>query len=263
MKFVKIYLVIFFACTTIECLKIDRVILATDTKPMYIDFWPMVAQAWQDIVGVRPTLALIAPAGTQIDETVGDVIRFDPIPGVPTALHAQVIRLFLPAYFPDDVCILSDIDMLPLSKNYFIESVRHITDDHFVVYRDRADDWYIKNNRYPICYNVARGSVFMDIFDITDVAEIPHIIKKWNCLQIGWQTDEYMLSYCLNEWNKKTNKLIKLGHTVNRRIDRGNWAYDTKKLYKNYYIDSHMLRPYKDHKRQINKLLKELNIRLR
>ena len=82
----------------IKAFKINRVILATDANPDYIQFWPIVAKSWKEIVEVKPTLALIANKETKIDESLGDVIRFEPIDGIPTSFQAQVIRLLLPAY---------------------------------------------------------------------------------------------------------------------------------------------------------------------
>jgi hypothetical protein len=60
-------------------LQLDRVILSTNENPNYIQFWPTAAKAWQEIVGVRPTLALIASEDVQVDRRYGDVIRFEPI----------------------------------------------------------------------------------------------------------------------------------------------------------------------------------------
>src|SRR3990170_756122 len=121
-----------------NALKINRVILAVDTNPTYIQFWPVTARAWHKILGVRPTLALIADSSVHVEKSVGDVIRFDPIPGIPTSLQAQTIRLLLPALFENDVCILSDIEMMPLNRKYFENSVKSVDENSFVVFRDRA-----------------------------------------------------------------------------------------------------------------------------
>ncbi len=72
-----------------------------------MDFWPLVAKAWKKIVGIKPTLVFIAPADVEIDETVGEVIRFEPIPGIPTAQQAQVLRLLIPTLFEDEGIIFA------------------------------------------------------------------------------------------------------------------------------------------------------------
>jgi len=259
MKKVLFFLVCLYYASTLS-FKIDRVILATDTHLMYMDFWPLVARMWEEIVGVKPTLAFIAPAGVFIDESLGDVIRFEPIPGVPTSLHAQVIRLLLPAYFPDDFCIISDIDMIPLSKNYFIESVQDASCDSFVIFRDQADSYYTENKRYPMCYNAAKGSIFAEIFDIKNTSDISTIIQQWYALEWGWHTDELILTQKTNQWNEKTGRLSKLGHPVTNRIDRSYWSYDINVLHNHGYIDSHLLRPYNEYQKEIDTLVSHITI---
>ncbi len=238
-----------------SALKIDRVILGCDANPMYADFWPLVAKTWKEIVGVKPTLALIAPKDFPIDETIGDVIRFDPISGMPTSFQAQIIRLLLPAYFENEVCIISDMDMIPLQRDYFVNSAMHVPENNFVVYKDGAfDAGHFKE--YPMCYNVALGKTFKEIFQITSLDDIPDIIKKWYALGLGWTSDQQILYASLNAWEDKNTRLIKLGHDVHPRLDRSCWRYNKENLrQKNYYLDCHMLRPYSAYKAEIDALV--------
>lgn len=239
-------------------LKIDRVIVSTDTNPMYLDFWPIVAKAWTQITGIKPTLALIAPHGTPINDTIGDVIRFDPIPGISNALYSQVIRLLLPVFFENDVCLISDIDMIPLSKDYFVQTVADLPENSFVVYRDRAYEH--EPYRYPMCYNAAKGKIFKEIFNVQDVNQIPSIVTQWNNLHWGWQTDEMILSLSLRKWHGFNSHCIRLGHSVTNRVDRSDWQYNINLLKAGHYIDCHSVRPYSLHKKAIDTLLEVVGI---
>lgn len=254
-KFVLIITVL-LSCYTPQnfAFKLQRVILATDANPTYINFWPVVAHTWQHLVGLKPTLALIADDSVKIDETLGDVIRFQPIPGVPTAQHAQIIRLFLPAYFKNEGCIISDIDMLPLSKDYFVNSVASIPDNCFVVYRDQAH----RGKRFPMCYNAALGKTFADVFNIKNVNDIPKLVQEWYSEGFGWNTDEVLLTRTLKNWKQYNTRCIRLGHDVTRRIDRSNWKYDPDKVHNGSYIDAHSMRPYPLHKQEIDRLVSYL-----
>lgn len=245
----------FLACfvMNMQALKLDRVILATDAHPDYIEFWPVVAKAWKEIIGIQPTLALIAHADVQIDESLGDVIRFEPIEGIPTSLQAQVIRLLLPALYPDDVCIISDIDMIPLNKEYFTESIRNCPDDSFVVYRDKA--YHAGSLTYPMCYFAARGSVFQEVFQTYGLQDIAPMIQKLYALNIGWHTDEIVLYDYLHGWSGFEARCIKLGHYVEKRIDRSYWMHDQRLLRSGYYIDAHCPRPYSQYKACIDELV--------
>jgi len=241
-----------------QALKLDRVILGSDLHREYIDFWPLVAKAWKQIVGVTPTLALIAPKDVYVDESVGQVIRFEPIPGIPTHTQAQVIRLLLPALFPDDVCIISDMDMIPCSKHYFTDSIMAIPDDNFVVYRDRA--YPVHEHHYPMCYNAAKGKVFAELFGVTSADDIPKIIIQWSQKKLGWHTDECMLYDTLASWKQASMRCVKLGHGNLPRINRGSWHYDATLLDRQYYCDAHCPKPYRLHIKEVDALAARLGI---
>lgn len=230
-----------------------RVILACDSNPEYIHFWPVVAQAWQKIIGLRPTLALIAHEHIRVDESLGDVIRFAPIKGVSTVLYAQCIRLLLPAFFPNEVCIISDMDMIPLQKKYFIDSIQNIPNDHIAVYRSQS---VLEFKQFPMCYVAAKGSLFQDIFNLDTIDDIPIIIKKWADLKRGWSTDQQILYSYLTTWNKFSSHCDLLNIKVHR-IDRSNWHYNTKELARGAYTDCHCPRPYAKYKKSIDYIINQ------
>jgi len=236
---------------------LDRVILSTDTNSMYYEFWPLVARAWTKIVGVKPTLALIAPKDFEIDESLGDVIRFEPLEGVPTSLQAQVIRLLLPAYYPEDVCIISDIDMLPTQKSYYVDSILECSEDAFVVFRDKA---YPEEGfkRYPMCYLAAKGKTFQKLFELDSLDQISEKIYAWHSLNLGWNTDERVVFRAIQNANDVAIDF--LGHRVEKRIDRINWRFGKQSLARGFYIDAHLLRPYSQYKDQVDYIAKKLGL---
>ena len=253
------------------CFKIDRAIVASDTNPMYLDFWPVVAKAWKQVIGVQPTLALIAPLETIVDESLGTVIRFDPIPGVPTWQHAQMIRMLLPTLFENEACIISDIDMLPMSKQYFCEPVKNIPNDRLVTYHDGMYGKLVNGipPGIPMCYVAGTGKVFREIFDIKSPQDINTTIKKWSAGNEGnWFRDEQVLRQYIVEWHKKTRRGIFLGYNDGyvsaHRIDRGRWPakYDYARIKQGWFHDSHMIRPFKPYRKQITELVAALGIHI-
>jgi hypothetical protein len=248
------------SCFSLNAMELKRVILATNNDPKYVEFWPVVAPIWQ-AMGLRPTLAFIASADCPIDTSLGDVIRFDPIPGVPESLQAQTIRLFLPALFPKDTCLIADIDMLPISRYYFIESARSCPDDAFLVYRDAAFSRDVK--RYPMCYIAAKGSVFASIFAIDNLEAIEGKIREWEKWGYGWNTDELLLYYFLDKWERKGGHLFRLGHYIGPRIDRDYWPSDVNTINVSEYIDCHCPRPYSENKQMIDQIAKAILTQLK
>ncbi|MBI2742465.1 MAG: hypothetical protein HYX48_00915 [Chlamydiales bacterium] len=237
----------------LNALEIKRVILATNNNPDYIEFWPVVAPMWKKM-GFTPTLALIAYEGCPIDTSIGDVIRFDPIPGVSEALQAQVVRLLLPALFPDDGCIISDIDMLPLSKTYFVEGAASCPDDTFLVYRNKAPG-YAHGGKYPMCYLAGKGRVFGSIFGISTYDQIGDMIRLLARAKLGWYTDELMIYAQARKWETTGGKILCLNHGVGPRLDRIHWNMDFKNLDISKYIDCHCPRPYSAHRESIDRVV--------
>lgn len=251
-----------FLClsTSVFSLKIDRVIISSDAKPLYLDYWPMVAKAWTKLIGLRPTLAFIGSDEVKVDETYGDVIRFKPIPGVSVALQAQTIRLLVPTLFPDEVCMTSDVDMLPISKKFFVDSIKDVPDDHIVIHNGKPE-----YKQYPMCYFVAKGKLFQEILGVSDTDSIADIITQWSKIGWGWNTDELVMRRALNAWSGfKTN--VTWGYTLKdrppvRRLDRSKWHVSAKKVAQGYYTEAHMIRPYSFHKKKIDKLLVLLGLK--
>ena len=233
----------------LQAFQIDRAILSTNDNPLYIEFWPVVAPIWT-AMGIRPTLALIGDEKCTVDESLGDVIRFAPIPGVTPALQTQTIRLFLPALFPDDVCLISDIDMIPISRDYFQEGALQCPDNGFLVYRDKIEDYWA--NKYPMCYVAAKGDIFGSIFDINTIEDINDRIIEWSSYGYGWNTDELLLYEYVNNWEQDEGLVVRLGHGLMSRLDRGSWTFQLNNLDIFSYIDCHCPRPYTFYKKSID-----------
>ena len=249
-KFFLNFIFVVGCCLPLNGFELKRVILSTNNNPLYIEFWPIVAPIWKSM-GLQPTLALIANEDCPVDVSVGDIIRLTPIQGIPESLQAQVIRLFLPSFFPDEGCLISDIDMIPISHSYFINGAAHCPENGFLVYRDRAHE----GTRYPMCYVAAKGEIFSSIFKISHTDEIITKMQQWADLGLGWNTDELLLYESVNEWEKEGGLVVRLGHEVEARLDRGNWKIDFSTLDISQYIDCHCPRPYSAFKDSIDQVV--------
>ena len=243
----------------VQALKIDRVILSTNVSHDYIQFWPLIAKVWKEKMGIQPTLALIGDEDVQVDESLGDVVRFKPIEGVPTWFYAQIVRLLFPAYFPNDICMISDIDMLPLNRNYFEQSMEFITDPAaLVIFRDKS-----ASDRYPMCYIAGRGLTFQELFNLESLDQIPNRVTEWFKLGLDWYTDETVLYRAITNWSKYHTHVAKLGYGDEQeadRICRSKWQYDLDTLRSGGYVDAHLPRPYCKHVAEIEQLARDAGL---
>ena len=126
-----------------------------------------------------------------------------------------------------------------------------------MVYNDQASSAW---QRFPMCYNAAKGTVFKEIFGIKQLTDIPNIIRSWAALQQGWNTDELVLYAYLTRWSAYKTRCVRLGNRVERRIDRSKWVYHLELVHTRFYRDAHLPRPYQHYKEAIDRLAREYGI---
>jgi hypothetical protein len=240
-------------------LVIDRAIVSTDNNPLYYEFWPLVAKGWKNLK-IEPTLALIGDV--KLNYSCGTIVTLPTIPDISSGFIAQVIRFIIPCLFPDEISIIADIDMLPLSRNYFSTNINRYADDDILVF---SADAYKTEVRYPMCYIVAKGKYFQEIIGLknTDLASIQSFIKDLYALNLNWDTDELFFAKKLHE-SALFNKVIFLKRGgwnpyARKRIDRSSWQYSRVNLFFDKYIDAHCLRPLHDHMQQLSSLIEYID----
>jgi hypothetical protein len=236
-------------------MNLDYVLIGSDMNPYYYDFWPLLSKIWKEKFNVTPILGLICDEYSELEETeYGYVKKFKKIEGIDVGLQTQIVRFFL-SKFLNGKCIISDIDMFPLSKSYFEESTRNLTDKNFIILSSDNPEC-LKDKMYPMCYVAGHSTVFGEIFDLhltwIEFCELLHNRNQ------TWYTDQKYLYEKVNHYHKITNNCIFLNRGWNgpaiRRIDRVNWSYDPLMVNNGYYYDSHVLRPYSKYKDEIIKL---------
>jgi hypothetical protein len=239
-------------------MKINYVILSSCTDKYYLDFWPVVSKVWKNLFGITPVLGLITDEDSDFfDDGNGLVKKFKSNEHISTQIQSQIVRLYLPKLL-DGFCLISDIDMIPLQKNYFIEPSLVLRDEEIVVYSADNPEC-LSENMYPMCYILSHSknfSIFHKNLNWFDFLE-----KEISILNYGWNTDQKYMYNCLQKYDKNKVKLLERGWYAggaDKRIDRGWWGYEKEKVESGYYIDSHLLRPYTEHKEKINELIKLL-----
>lgn len=225
--------------------------MGSNLNPMYLDFWPIVAKVWKEVFNITPVLGLISDEESEMyDDGNGLVIKLKSIEGYDNGLLSQLVRLYLPKYLNGN-CIVSDIDMIPLSKKYFINDLEEYSNDDFLIMSSHHPQ-VINQNQYPMCYIAGNDVIFKKLFTLNDDWE--SFIKK---IQVqGWYTDQLYLHNIIKKNNDINYKFPERnGGFVENRIDRVMWGYDVNKLNEGFYIDSHLLRPYSKYNNEINKLI--------
>lgn len=215
-------------------MKIDKVIIASDSHVNYIDFWPYVYKAWAKM-GIEPVLFYIGKKRNIFKSE--NVYFFDINSSMHSAFIAQNIRLLAPSMFLKDQVIISDIDSIPLSKSYFFSHIKKINEDCFVSYR--TDDHCCKKGQIPICWNLAKGETWAEVFNLKAQTDwksyFLSIMQSWYDDQYSlpksgfaknsWFIDQIKLKHYIGKWklvekNKNRHVQLKDVDTNFLRLDR-------------------------------------------
>lgn len=231
-------------------MKIDFALMSSTPDPFYIDFWPLVANMWRDVIGIEPVLIYSPDDGAVLDESHGLIIRIPEVPGVPPYLQALWSRYWYTQFWSDKVLVISDVDMLPISRSYFVDQLESIPDTTYL----HLDGKY---PRLPSCYHVAMGKKFQETLEINMnfSSSLYRIMEHLGHEGLSplplvfWGADE---SYSTSRLVGKNRIEMFSRGWPSGRIDRNNWIYDPLKI--SDYIDAHLPRPFSEHKKEIFKL---------
>jgi hypothetical protein len=238
-------------------MKIDYAIMGSNENPTYIDFWHLISKTWKEIFNITPVLGLICDEDSDFyEDEYGLVKKFKRIEGIDSGLQSQIIRLYLPKLLNGNI-IITDIDMVPLSKLYFIDQVDFFDENKIhIMSSDNAE--CNRNKEIPMCYNISNTKLISEILEL-DLSWVK-FANKLNSMNEGWSTDQRYLWDMIQKYRITNNDKVV---TYNRgwpngatnRIDRLWWSYNPELVKKGLYIDSHLLRPYKENKEEVDKLI--------
>ena len=106
-------------------MKIEKVIVASNENIEYLSFWPLFKKVWKNM-GFDPLLIYTSKEPTSICNDPD--VRFFNTGKIDSGFVSRNIRMLYPALFPNDICLISDIDLIPLNKNYFEDRITNLND---------------------------------------------------------------------------------------------------------------------------------------
>ena len=242
-------------------MKIKYAVVSSNNDPTYLDFWPYVAKAWKRI-GIEPVLLFIdQERPSQEIENHGRVFYLNSLPDWSIVQQAQSIR-FWAAKLLDDVFIISDMDMLPISEEYYQNGVKDVNSgivsysSDVIQYR-----WYKKNPQYPMCHLAGEPNTFIEMLEMEPHNTHEDFLRRLKSLSIPFGTDQVFF------YTKAIRKQDKMTHLSRGWIEE---RYAVKRLDKviwpnpgyiaEEYIDCHLPRPYNSNKEMCDELFTKLGI---
>lgn len=201
---------------------IQRIIISSNNHPGYVNYWPLVAHSWRKFT---PTLFFIGDKKEfKFKPIEGTEVYFlKSIPQISSCHYARIIRILVPILFPNDVCLTTDIDILPLNIQYFINKTKDVNDNNFVLFT--SDAYPNQRWRKSLCYLCGKGSTYASIIKINynkSYNELIQIfnnkIRYWYKLSYYRATDEYIISILLSTWCVK--RQVHVSRNINSSLKK-------------------------------------------
>ena len=236
-------------------------VISSNSNSEYLDFWPYVSKAWRDLIGIEPVLIYIdeTPPSEELSKH-GKVFYLKSIPEWGIVQQAQSIR-FWAARLLDLPFIISDMDMLPISRDYYTNGVLCSEDNKIVSYSSDVIKyrWYRTNPQYPMCYLAGHPKNFINLLELNDLNH-EEFMKRLMRMNIRFGTDQ---KFFYNQTLKFPNSVSHLERGwveekyATARLDKAIWPNEYNP---SEYIDCHLPRPLSLNKELCEPLFKKLNL---
>jgi hypothetical protein len=239
-------------------MNIDRVIISTTSDPLYTDGLDFVKQAWRNM-GVHVTVIQI---GNVFDAQIGNSFSVPSIPGIPDANTAKLMRVLFTKFYPNDWCLISDADMLPMDPAYFIGESKKADLDSILFYTSEltGDD----AGKYPACYMLAKGSTFTKYVNPRH-KPLDELIHSWD---FGYMADPKTLPFSdesvYRELFKHAPKVCLKRYHQTLRLCRSDWPENltVDEIKSSRYIDCHMPRPASENMDKLKPVLDAIGVKI-
>jgi hypothetical protein len=165
--------------------------------------------------------------------------------------------------------MIVDIDMMMVDKEYFFKNLENFDDDSLIIYTSDAYDKMRPEcineyamDRYPMCYNLAKGKVFMELLE-TERDFFDYLLEASSHGFLTDHIDELYFGKRVNQLNDSINVVkLKRGYhsffVCPNRFERPvllNYSQQYQLINKEI-IDIHLPRPFHENEIYIN-LIKE------
>ena len=264
---------------------LDHIVLSTNDYAYYRDFWPLAARAWRAFFPAT-TVTLAFLTARDLEDSLleemgkhGDVHVFRPVPGVPEFNQAKVIRHVLASRFPGEVCMVNDIDLIPLQR-YFVESLMQRWKAGTLLLVGNKEFREVGSHKSMIGYMTAGGDVWRQLLNPEGLS-YEDLVRSWVGLHMfdsqedisinvgppgaGYPgvpetsrrnrnfSDESLIHLLVHRWggpvlHEPRGWPLREGTYAPKPgqreiLSRSNWNLDIQKLRRGCYVQAHLPRP--------------------
>jgi hypothetical protein len=194
---------------------------------------------------------------------------------IPTPNLAKMARHILAGYYCDEICMIEDIDTIPLQTKFIENILSKRQKNKLLVVGSEVYNGSGDEGKFPISNMTAESYIFKSIIN-PDNLNIKDLYRSWINIKVydhkesinntpdptgaGGFSDESLMRVLINKYNNIDN-VIKITRNVNIHsdwIDRTWWNINTDKLSKDGYVCCNFLRPFSDNFDLIQPIVKHI-----
>lgn len=239
-----------------------KIIFSVDDNINYYNFWKLNSEICNKILKLTPVLFHITDEETDFfEDKYGLVKKVKKSKNYKTSLQSQLYRMYGTKYFENDICIISDIDLILYNKSYLTYLLREFescdllipNSDGYDMSRAECIKYNVYNHpRFLMTYNIALGKTFKNILLDYDTELFESFLERvFPKYEDKWSTDEYYFGErVFNKEHELVIKKLKRGYMSNffltDRIEKWNflennpWKLDLRnQLNYDKFIDCH------------------------
>lgn len=245
------------------CLSMNkRIILSTNSNLSYYNYAELVAMAWRAFIPeCKISFSYVGNDECQyrhIQEISDDSYWFEELPDIPTSNHSKIARMIIASEYENDICLFSDVDIIPLQSEYFNDLFDISEKNEGIVCAGFDAPCYQRHpdiGKVPVCYMVGKGKLFKTLSN-PDNKKYDELIESWKDVFV-FDTKESINKQPFSDESLYRTMFVKSnipkygvkrGWGIGRadyRVDRANWGETNLDLLPNgHYIDCHSILPY-------------------
>lgn len=249
----------------------DKIIVSTDDST-FVQFVPVVSRAWKKFFPECDLHIAFVTDRSEDDELVGrmrkygEVHLFKTIEGVPTANHAKVARHLLASKQGNAVCMLEDIDTVPMQREFYEDRTSKREKDHLLAVGAEVLRNTPHEGKFPMSTITAEGDLFKELINPNNLSDT-ELVESWKGLALvdhkeainnhpSTFSDESLIRALISRWeNKRISHADRAVDIHKYWIDRSWWGIDDEKMHNEEYVACNFLRPMENNYEKLERVV--------
>jgi hypothetical protein len=238
----------------------DKVIVSSDEH--FKNFFPIVSLAWKKFFPDKKIAAAFVtdrkeddPIVNRIRSLYDEIKLFPALEGFPTKNVAKMARFLYASEAGSEVCMIEDVDTIPLQKEFFIKKTSQRDKGRLLAVGKEVYENLPHYKNFPVSTMTGEGHLFKKFFNPYDY-NYEQLFEYWSNFHDEKNvnitsevfSDEGLIAQLTEAHQFSSVKHIERGADPSIDwIDRSNWKYDKKRLNNHEYIICNFMRPFESY----------------